>query len=412
MTLASQRPWDLPPELPATHYLDNRIYTQESVLAVEQERIFRRTWKFVCHESEVAKPGDYRSTAVGGIPLMVVRGADGALRAFYNVCPHRGAKLVRDTAGTLPEHRVQCFYHHWSFSTQGRCLYIPRPEAYAGTSIAKENIALREVRTESVLGLVFVNLDGGAERLGAFLGDALRGLEEPLAELEVIHYHRAEIKGNWKLFVETNAEGYHELLHLLNRTTALSQPAYRERRWTLHPGGHHGFAPAQIAYERLSLGDRGSATLPGMKPNGHIVADLFPDVMVNVRATVARIDSLTPVAPGVTLLECRGLGQKGDDRATRELRLRHHDQVWGPFGRNLPEDIWAVETQWANMASGASRYSIIARQEGGRAMDDAPIRGFYREWRRRTGLCSHDPSQPYAGEAEGADAAYAGARAS
>lgn len=402
MNLAVQRPWNAPPELPATHYLDNRIYTREDVFAVEQERIFRKTWKFACHESELAASGAYRTVSVAGAPLVLLRSSDGEVRGFYNVCPHRGAKLVRDAAGVLSGQRLQCFYHHWSFSTQGQCLYIPLAEGYAGTTISKDRIALRRVRTETVLGMVFVNLDGDAEPLSTFLGGALQGLEETLSDLEVLHYHRAEIKGNWKLFVETNAEGYHELLHLLNRTTGMSQPAYRGRQWTLHPRGHHSFAPAQIAYERLALGDRGAVALPGMKPNGHVVVDLFPDVMVNVRATVARIDSLIPVAPGLTVLECRGLGLKGDDRATRELRLRHHNQVWGPFGRNLPEDIWAVETQWANMACGASRYSIIAREEAGHATDDAPIRSFYREWRRLTALGSHDVDEPGAAEREAA----------
>lgn len=385
-------PWDAPPKLPATHYLDNRVYTDPKIFGLEQERIFRRTWKFVCHESEVPRAGDYRTVSIGGIAVIVVRGADNEIRAFFNVCPHRGAKLVRDTAGHLPEHRVQCFYHHWSFSTRGECLYIPRAEAYAACSINRDAIRLRHVRAETVLGLVFVNLDGEGPSLAEFLGPALDAVRGPLetGSFEVLHYHRVEVKANWKLFVETNGEGYHELLHLLNRTTGLSQPNYRKRQWHLHPGGHHTFAPATIDYDRLALGERDRALLPGMVPNGHIVVDLFPDVMVNIRATVVRIDSLIPVAPGLTVLECRGLGLAGDPPDIRELRLRHHNQVWGPCGRNLPEDIWAVETQWDNMSSEASRYSIIAREESNFAMDDAPIRSFYREWRRRVGVCSHD----------------------
>ena len=70
--------------------------------------------------------------------------------------------------------------------------------------------------------------------------------------------------------------------------------------------------------------------------------------------------------------------------------MRHHNQVWGPSGQNLPEDIWVVETQWRNMESGALAYSIVAREEDRAAMDDAPVRNFYAEWRRRTGRASHD----------------------
>ena len=67
----------------------------------------------------------------------------------------------------------------------------------------------------------------------------------------------------------------------------------------------------------------------------------------------------------------------------------------GLFGRNLPEDLWAVETQWANMASGGSGFSIIAREEENQATDDAPLRNFYGEWRRLLGICSHDVNASY-----------------
>jgi phenylpropionate dioxygenase-like ring-hydroxylating dioxygenase large terminal subunit len=394
-TESTRKSWDAPPELPPTHYLDNRIYTDDAIFRAEQEKIFYKTWKFACHESELRNPGDYRVVDIGAMSIIVLRDVDRKIRAFFNACPHRGARLVRDTAGTVAGHRVQCFYHHWSFSTQGECLHIPRHEAYANSSICREKIALRAVRAESVLGLVFVNLDDEAGPISQFLGSTLENLRDPLGELELLHYHRVEIHANWKLFVETNCEGYHELLHLLNRTTGLSQPAYRKRLWHLHRYGHHTFEPAQIAYNRLALGERASATLPGMTANGHVVVDLFPDAMVNVRATVVRIDSLTPLAPGLTVLECRGLGRMDDSEEIRELRIRHHNQVWGPFGRNLPEDIWAVETQWANMVSGASRFSIIAREEERQATDDAPLRSFYGEWRRLLGVYSHDVDERY-----------------
>ena len=386
---------DLPLELPPAHYLDNRIYTDDAIFRAEQAKIFHKTWKFACHESELRNTGDYRVVEIGGLSIIILRDVDQQIRAFFNACPHRGARLLRDTAGTLTSQRLQCFYHHWSFSTQGECLNISLPEAYAGSSICRENIALRAVYAESVLGLVFLNLDEKAGPISQFLGSTLESIRKPLAGLELLHYHRVEIRANWKLFVETNGEGYHELLHLLNRTTGLSQAPYRKRLWHLHPYGHHTFEPAQIAYNRLALGERTSGTLPGMTPNGHVVVDLFPDVMVNVRATVVRIDSLTPLAPGITVLECRGLGRVDDSPDIREERVRHHNQVWGPFGRNLPEDIWAIETQWANMSSGASRFSIIAREEGRQATDDAPLRSFYSEWRRLLGVSSHDVDAPY-----------------
>jgi len=87
------------PDLPGTHYLDNRIFTDAEIFRQEQSDIFQKVWMFVCHESEVANPGDFRTTRVAGKPIVIVRGQDGVIRTFFNVCRHRGAEVVREEAG-------------------------------------------------------------------------------------------------------------------------------------------------------------------------------------------------------------------------------------------------------------------------------------------------------------------------
>lgn len=384
--------WTAAPALPESHYLDNRIYTDPAIYAAEMERIFAARWKLICHESELAKPGDFRTASLAGHNLFLVRSFDGTIRTFFNVCPHRGAALIRAPAGNLAQDRIQCFYHLWSFDSAGRCQKIPRRAGYDRSGLREEHVGLRAVRTEIRLGFVWVCLDDAVEPIDDFLAPVLEDFNPVLnaEEVEVFHLHRAEFKANWKLFVETNCEGYHELLHVLNRTTGLGQKDYTKRRWRPHARGHNIFEPFAIGYERLELDSRDSNLFPGMAPNGHIVADVFPDTMLNVRATVGRIDTLIPVAPGLTILECRGIGLKADSDEARASRIRQHNQVWGPAGRNLPEDLWAVETQWANLAAGSLPYSIIAREEDNQAMDDSPLRNFYGEWSRLMRRCSHD----------------------
>lgn len=392
------------PALPASHYVDNRIYTDSGIFAAETEEIFAKAWKFLLHESEIPHEGDFRTATLAGRPLLVVRGEDGVIRSFFNVCPHRGAQLVREPAGRLAQHRLQCFYHLWTFDTRGNCTGIAQSKGYEACGLGAADVRLREVRTECLFGMVFVCLDEGAEPLRDFLGpEIMEALRVPFgsAELEVFHLHRADLKCNWKHFVETNCEGYHELLHLLNRRTAVQRREYRNRRWHIHRNGHLIFDQVAIGYDRLALESRDTNLLPGMMPNGHVVVDLFPDVMLNCRSTVVRIDSLTPIAPGLTKLECRGLGVKGDTPEQRAQRIAQHNQVWGPMGRNLPEDIWAVETQWETVSAGASRYSVIAREEDNGPMDDATLRSFYAEWRSRVRRHSHDIDRPWAPAAHG-----------
>ena len=382
-----------PASLPPSHYLDNRIYTDAEIYALERERIFAKTWKFVCCESELPEAGDFRLVTVAERQLIVVRGDDEELRTFVNVCAHRGARVIREPVGRLTNHTMTCFYHLWSYDSRGRCIGIPQQDGYAASGIEPKKISLQAVRTETLFGLVFVCLDDAAEPLEDFLGpEIVAELRGPFAEtdFEVFHLHRAELAANWKLFVETNAEGYHELLHLLNRTTAVGMKEYRNRHWHLNRNGHLVFEHAVIGYDRLDLGTRDENLLPGMQPNGHLVVDLFPDFMLNVRSTVLRIDSLTPLAPGRTLLEFRGLGLRSDSPAVRRQRIAQHNQVGGPMGRNLPEDIWAVETQWRNMDAGASPFSVIAREEGLGPMDDGTLRAFYAEWQRKVERRPHD----------------------
>jgi phenylpropionate dioxygenase-like ring-hydroxylating dioxygenase large terminal subunit len=390
MTIAEQIDGQTTPGLPPSHYLDNRIYTDPEIFALERDHIFARCWKFVCHASELRAPGDYRLVTVAGQEIILLRGPDGGLRAFLNSCAHRGARLLRAPAGQIGD-RITCFYHLWSYDPNGRCVVIPEPAAFEKHDLSRASVGLRPVRLETLFDLVFVCLDNAAGPLVDFLGaELIEALRTPFgsAELEVFHFHRAEIQANWKLFVETNYDGYHELLHTLNRTTAVAVKEYRARRWRAYPGGHASLDQAVISYGRLKYEVRDEHTLPGMQPSGHAVVDVFPDLHLNCRATVVRVDALVPLDPHRTLVECRGLGLKGDGDAVRRLRIRHHNQVWGPTGTNLAEDIWAVEAQMTNIASGASRYGIIAREEEG-SMDDAPMRGFYAEWGRRTGRRPH-----------------------
>ena len=386
--------WTAPPGLPTTHYIDNRIHTDPEIFAEERERIFAGGWKLVCHASELPERGSFRTATVAGVGIVVLRDDD--IRAFYNACPHRGATLLREERGTL-KNRIQCFYHLWSFDLAGNCTGITRPGGYEAAGLGKDDVCLRPVRVEVFCGLVFVSLNDDVEPLAKFLGPMADHMRAHLegAELEVFHYHRAEIRTNWKLWVDNNSEQYHEYLHILNRKTGMAHPSYHERRWRLYPNSHNVISQGTISYDGMQLGPRTRNLMPGMKPDGMIVMLLFPDVMINVRATVMRIDTIAPLEPGRTLVEWRGLGLKADTEEVRAERVRHHNQVWGPAGRNLPEDIEAVESQWRNMVSGAHRWSIIAREEELRPQDDANLRAFYQEWGRRVGRAPHDADSSF-----------------
>ena len=109
--------------MPKSHYIDNLIYCSQDVFEVEQKTIFSKVWKFVCCESEIAQPYDYRTVTVAGIPLIVSRGSDSTIRAMVNSCSHRGVKLVDQPSGSA--RRFECLFHHWTYDDKGACVYIP-----------------------------------------------------------------------------------------------------------------------------------------------------------------------------------------------------------------------------------------------------------------------------------------------
>jgi methanesulfonate monooxygenase large subunit len=378
------------PQLPDTHYLDNRIFTDQEIFQEEQDKIFGKVWQFACHESEVEKPGDFRCVRIAGKSLLIVRGEDGVVRGFHNICRHRAAEVVREDAGHA--RFFTCFYHHWTYGLKGELRGISKPQGYEAVQLDKSALGLVPVRCEMIAGLIFANLDDGAEPLRDFLGDITRGFLEALGTvpMEVFHFHKAVLKTNWKLWQDNNSERYHAMLHVANRSTlpwVLGNTSPMKLR--IETRGHSGYwadgGEAPVQYEKGGFANASEGVLPGLRPNEMRVINLFPDLMINIRTNVVRLDRMVPLDANHTLVEWRGLGVKGDDDALRAIRIRAHNQFWGPTGRNLPEDVLAVESQARAMASDEVRYSIIAREEDLNPTDDANIRAYYQEWKRRMG---------------------------
>ena len=384
--------WEQRPRLPDSHFVDSAVYTDPQIFTEELGKIFHCTWKFACHESELPNPGDFRAIEHAGIPIVVVRGPDNKVRTFLNSCSHRGALVVTQPRGNAK--RFTCFFHLWSYDTQGACVSITREEGYAKCGPSKADSGLRELRTATRLGMVFVNLDDEAEDFDAYVGDALADLEEPMgtAPLEVFHHHRIQIRANWKQWHETNMELYHEWGHVVNRTTSVAVKGYHDRKWKIHPNGHGSLEPLRVQYTNYKGWDaRESLNLPGIGPGEFRVVDIFPNTTVIIRATTIRIDTSIPIAPGLTILEQRGLAIAGESAEDRAVRAQHHNAFWGPFGRNLSEDVIFVEAVEPANRRGASRYGIIAREEGLLSQDDEIMRAYYRVWSRYMGRAANAP---------------------
>ena len=407
MTARNHAQWSAPPSLPRNEWVDSRIYSDQGIFEEELEKIWSKAWIPVCHESELKSAYDFRTMTIAREPVIVVRGKDMKVRAFLNVCPHRGNMIERRPSGSFkrgtpsgaPKH-MTCMFHAWQFDMKGNCAYISRQKEGYQDRIRKEDVGLRELACEVHFGgFVWVTLtdDMGmnVEEWAAGSLDVLRPSldQEPL---EVFHYHKAIIPCNYKLWHDTNCEFYHDYLHYHNRITGFND-AYFARKNSGFKNGHINVGSFEVQYDQYQGSEsREQLSFPHLPPNHWYMIDMFPGVNFNLRGSALRCDLMTPLGSDKVMIEFRGLGLASDTPQERQTRINHHNSIWGPFGRNLHEDLLAVTAQGACMHSAADNRQILhGRHENETIHDENGMRHYYEEWGRWLNRLPSDPDKSF-----------------
>jgi phenylpropionate dioxygenase-like ring-hydroxylating dioxygenase large terminal subunit len=191
--------------IPSPWYVDPRIAT------LENRNVFSKTWQVIGRTHQVEKPGDFLTFTVAGEPIVAVRGNDGTLRAFYNVCRHHAAAVVTEPCGHAQI--LHCPYHGWNYGLDGSLKGMPEFEGVKNFERAASGLVPVKVATWEKF--VCVNLDPNAESLDQFLG----GLIKRMTPLQVtkLHYFGSrvyDIACNWKVFVDNYLDGGYHVPHL------------------------------------------------------------------------------------------------------------------------------------------------------------------------------------------------------
>jgi len=193
--------------VPSGTTLTGDQYRDPGILAREFERIFCASWLLAGRAEQVLEAGDYFTFELGRESVLIVRGRDGMLRAFYNVCRHRGSRLCEPGAGRF-RGAIHCPYHAWSYALDGSLRVAPN--LHEGEQFSKQAFSLHPVAVEVWEGFVFVRLDAGGETLASQLGPLPeRARPYPLASLRVGAREEREVAANWKILVENFGECYH-----------------------------------------------------------------------------------------------------------------------------------------------------------------------------------------------------------
>ena len=180
------------------------FYTDPALFETDLDRIWHREWIFAASAAELAKAGAYVTLQLGKYPVVIVRGADGEIRAFHNVCRHRGQRLCAKASGNTV--KLVCPYHQWTYETDGRLLWARD----MGPDFDASKHGLKPVHCAQAAGMVFICLADTAPDFAEVKAAADRyAAPHRMADLKVAHQSRIIENGNWKLVLENNRECYH-----------------------------------------------------------------------------------------------------------------------------------------------------------------------------------------------------------
>ena len=321
-------------------------YSDEDTLRRERARVFARSWQYGGRAADVAEPGSFLTTDAGGIPLLVVRDKTGELRAFLNVCRHRGAVL---TEGFGRRETIQCHYHAWTYDLDGSLRAAPRSEREPG--FVRDDWPLLPASADTWGPFIFVNPDPAAGRLAEHLGDLPEILAREL-DLDTIAFHSRvafDARANWKIVVENFLECYH---------CATAHPSF-SAEVDVHPDRYkleaHPTFSAQFCAAKGS-GDHGQFHL------------LYPNTSINVFPGPPNlsIGPILPDGPGRTARYLDYFFAPGVDEQWVRDFFAFDDQV----GR---EDKALVESVHRGMASG-----ILG--EGRMLLNSEPLLAAFQQW--------------------------------
>lgn len=223
----------LPHQLVESNRVHKRVYTDPEIFELEMERLWRRTWLYVGHESQVPEPGNYYATTLARQPVLMIRHTDGKVHVLYNRCAHKGAMVVGDGCGKAE--KLRCAYHGWTYATDGTLQHTPQPGGYEGCGfgLGHPESNLRSLaRVASYRGFVFASMSPNVPDLEPWLGITKATFDNaversPEGEIEIVggclrYLHDA----NWKILLENVSDNLHPMV----THQSAYQPARMARR--------------------------------------------------------------------------------------------------------------------------------------------------------------------------------------
>ncbi len=400
--------------------LNRRVLVDESILDVERERVFDRSWIYAGHESEIPSVGDFVTRRVAGRPVIFCRDSSGQIRLLLNTCRHRGARVCRERRGNTP--RFYCFYHGWSYRNDGSLAAVPGDDAYP-PSFDRTRLGLQPVPLlQQYRGFWFAGFDPDLPDLDTWLAGARDYIDlvveqSPGGTLEIITgVQEYDIRANWKLLVENSFDDYH--LHsthvtwleymkdsgvdiavpkglmlpkrgigkgLGNGHAVIDNLNFRGRPVAAWIPVYGEEAKPVIERTRAELDHRLGTARAERIANTNRNLLIFPNLMINDGSSVT-VRTFWPVTANRMEVTAWALGPVGENEVLRRVRLDSFLTFYGPGGLATPDDVEALEQVQDGISATVKEvpWSIMTRgiAKSGEQLnsDELHMRTFWRRW--------------------------------
>jgi phenylpropionate dioxygenase-like ring-hydroxylating dioxygenase large terminal subunit len=193
-----------------SHGIRSGRYTDPAFAQLEFQKLWSRVWQAAARLDEIQKPGDYTTYTIGDQSVMIVRVDAATVKAFYNVCPHRGTALTGSGCGHFRNEKIICPFHGWRWDTAGNSEFVLEREQFRDGKLTLADVSLKEIKHVAFAGFVFINFDPNPQPFEEFIAP-VRNWLETLAIDQMRHYwwKAIPVNANWKVAQEAFLEGYH-----------------------------------------------------------------------------------------------------------------------------------------------------------------------------------------------------------
>lgn len=372
------------------------LYRDRAIFADEMERIFKSTWVWVAHASELPGPNTFKTTYVGLEPVIVTRDKAGVVHVLLNRCRHRASSICEKKKGKASV--FVCPYHGWSYEVDGALRKVPFSDGY-GADFDKTDYPLISLRTESYNGMIFATFRDDMMPLEEYLGPARKWMDLFMKQgagfgVKTLGEHRFRFPGNWKIQLENTTDAYHfpivhkTFLTSLDEETENLMDVLGQGGWIEDLGNGHSVMV--MIPDLVDLDDNLDAPIPERFAAlaAELVAEGYPDDQVrrivravggsgfnlnmfpNIACSMAFFRVLRPVSVEETEVQHIAIGMDGGPQAGNRARLRLHEHFQGPMGFGTPDDAEGWERVQRGAQAGEDLWIMLNR--GMAPSPDAP----------------------------------------